>query len=203
MPAYPPQFIVDEDERGQPTPPLIRNDSSTTQSTSAGVSPQISARTLAASSSPMVASASLPVLSNSVSQSSGGYHPHLQRTPELGGNSRGTFLGQEGRSEGHTTSAPVTPVYASQTSLVSSSGRFGKPAKANPAKNNFRLSADADLSKMMHHMQAIEFGEDAAQAAAPGQGHVHPARNASSRGNFGLGVSLGPRIAKLQGSTSS
>lgn len=191
MPSYPPQFIVDDDDRAQPSPPLVRNDSSTTQSTSAGVSPQFVPRTLMASTS-MVASTSLPVLSDSRAHPTGDYGAYLQRTPEMGSNSDGTFLGHEGRSEVHTTSAPVTPASA-VPSLVPSSGRYGKPAKANPAKTNFRLSADSDLSKMMKHMQAIEFGEDATQASfvaqAPEQGHHHPARGAPARSNFGLGVS--------------
>lgn len=191
MPSYPPQFMVDDDERPEPTPPLIRNDSNTTQSTSAGVSPQAVPQGLAASSSYMIASASLPVLSDSAFRPQEKYPPSLQRTPEMGGNSHGTFLGQEGRTDGHTTSAPVTPVYA-EKSLVPSSGRYGRPAKANPAKTNFRLSADADLSKMMNHMQAIEFGEDDGQSSSippvAEQGHVHPARMTPTRGNFGLGV---------------
>lgn len=186
MPSYPPQFIVDDEDRSQSTPSLIRNNSTTPQSSTAGLSPQTGSQSLTASSA-MVASASLPMLSETRSGPNGDYLTYLQRTPELGSNPHGVFLGHEGGNDGHTTSAPTTPASAIP-SLVPSSGRDGKPSKANPVKANFRLSADSDLSKMMKHMQAIEFGEESAQV--PEQGHHHPARSAPvPRGTFGLGVS--------------
>lgn len=184
MPAYPPQFIMDEDHRSEATPPLMRNVSSGTQRAFGVASPQLLPQPS------MAASMSLPVLSDSLSHATGDHYP--QRTPEISGDSNGVFLGHEGQGEGHTTSAPVTPSSA-MPSLVPSSGRYGKPLKANPAKTKFRMSADSDLSTMMKHMQAIESGEENAPAAD--LGHHHPARKAPTRGTFGLGLGL-PGIRK-------
>ena len=63
----------------------------------------------------------------------------LDSTPDMQDLRGGRFLGYEGRSEGHISSAPATPAYA-EPSVVSSSGRLGKPVKANAAKTQFRLS---------------------------------------------------------------
>jgi len=119
----------------QDTPPLlIRGDSSTTSATSAGVSPQFFPSTTAN----LTASESAPGLNihhkNTYPDAYISSAP-LDRTPELGSSSSGRFFGQHGQ----VSSAPVTPAY-SEPSVVSSSGRLGKPMKANPAKANFRLS---------------------------------------------------------------
>ena len=116
------------------------------------------------------------------------------------------------------SSAPVTPAYA-EPSLVNSSGRFGKPVKANPAKSQFRMSeydksfslrssprvyaesergyslgADADLTQMLSHMHAIDQAEDESPVplSAP-VGAAPPPRPARPAATLlGLGVSWRP-----------
>lgn len=62
----------------------------------------------------------------------------LKKTPEMGSAPEGRFMGAAGQGGG-VSSAPTTPAWAAP-SVVSSSGRQGKPVKANAASKKFRLS---------------------------------------------------------------
>ena len=114
------------------TPPLLmRGYSSATQSSgaSSGPSPQLV-------SHPMTSH-----VSSSLSMPSFGARTHkaddisaIDSTPSRNG-TEPRFLG----GYGQISSAPVTPAYA-EPSIVPSSGRLGKPMKANPVKTVFRLS---------------------------------------------------------------
>ena len=125
MPAYPPS--APETDLVSP-PPLFRNDS---DSPAGNASPRFQQQVKQQQQQ-----------SGYMRSASGSVLPPLDSTPEMpSGGPR--FLGHTtpGGTVGgqQISSAPVTPAYA-EPSLVNSSGRFGKPVKANTAKSKFRMS---------------------------------------------------------------
>lgn len=122
MPSFPPPPALGS-ARTPGTPPALYRGGSTTTS---GDSPQSQRAGIGLNSMH-----DLPAFSSIHNRRD------LDSTPDMADLAGPRFMGQHGRSEGHISSAPVTPAYA-EPSLVSSSGRLGKPVKANAAK--FRLS---------------------------------------------------------------
>ena len=127
MPAYPPS--APETDLVSP-PALFRNDS---DSSVGNASPRFQQQVMQQQQQQQT---------GYIRSASGSALPPLDSTPEMpSGGPR--FLGHTtpGGTVGgqQVSSAPVTPAYA-EPSLVNSSGRFGKPVKANPAKSKFRMS---------------------------------------------------------------
>lgn len=127
MPSFPPPPATGSSRLPGTPPPLYRGDSTTTS----GDSPQ-SQR----------AGIGLNNFHDLPSFSSMRQRGDFETTPDMQPLAGGRFFGQEGRTGAGVSSAPVTPAYA-EPSVISSSGRLGKPVKAHAAKTQFRLSASS------------------------------------------------------------
>lgn len=146
LPDLPPSASSYGETHDQPsdTPPLlVSGERSYTSSSAATQGSPSSLFPPVRSGSQIPTSSSLPAFSlnaadgeRHLDDSDDGQFVALQKTPEMG-SSGPRFQGFGGN--GQTISAPVTPAYA-EPSVISTSGRLGKPLRPNAVKNNFRLS---------------------------------------------------------------